>query len=142
MQTQDEKTQQVILDGLDTDAVIIIGLTSQELVMIFGSSLLFYVILFLLVLGMMGIPIGLAIGLAQGWVIGKKIGRMKQGRPSELLFGEIKRNIQLNGLSLFGITKIKIPFGFIDDKTWDNQSHIFGNEVKLLPKNDRENLDE
>lgn len=138
MQTQKENTQQVILDGLDADAIILIGLTSPELLMIFGSSFLFYVVLLVLFFGMMGIPFGLAIGFTQGWFLGRKIGRMKQGRTSELLFGEIKRNWQLKGISFFGLFKIKIPSGFIEDKTWDNQSHKCGNEEKLSPKVEHE----
>ena len=134
MPTKREKSQQIILDGLDQEAVILIGLTSSELSMVFGGSFLLYVIICCLVLGLFGLPIGLGIGFVQGWVLGKKIGRMKQGRPSYLLIGELSRKWQLHGLSIFGLFKIKIPSGFINDAVWDFQSHICGNEPKLIRK--------
>ena len=134
MQTKSENTQQIILDGLDEEAVILIGLTSTELGMAFGVSFAMYVIIFIVVLGLFGIPVGSTVGFAQGWVLGKKIGRLKQGRPSYLLFGELKRKVQLQGLSFFGLFKMKIPMGFLDDQVWDNQSHTLGNETKLTSK--------
>ncbi|WP_318482603.1 DUF3487 family protein [Photobacterium leiognathi] len=138
MQTQRENTQQCKLDDLDEAAVILLGLTSSELGMVFGSSILCYVIIGAIAFGLMGLPVGIGVGLIQGWFLGEKIGRMKQGRPSYLLIGELTRKWQLDGLSVFGLFKIKIPSGFIDDTTWDTQSHIHGTRLDLIKRKSNE----
>lgn len=138
MQTQRENTQQCKLDDLDEAAIILLGLTSSELGMVFGGSIMCFVLIGVITFGLMGLPVGIAIGLIQGWFLGKKIGRMKQGRPSYLLVGELTRKWQLDGLSIFGLCKIKIPSGFIDDTTWDTQSHIHGTQLDLIKRNSNE----
>lgn len=134
MQTQRENTQQTKLDDLDEAAIILLGLTSSELGMVFGGSIMCFALICLIILGLMGLPIGIAIGLIQGWLLSKKIGRMKQGRPSYLLIGELTKKWQLQGLSIFGLFKIKIPSGFIDDTSWDTQSHIHGTQLDLIKR--------
>ena len=70
-----------------------------------------------------GMGFGMLTGLGLAWVIAGKIGTLKQGRPSYLLWGEIKRNLQIDGISVFGLFRLKFDMGFIGTKTWDNCSH-------------------
>lgn len=142
MPTVKEKTQQLILDTLDEEAVIIFGLTSAEIGMIFGFFIFVSILSFVFLFGLMGLkmyalkalPIGLGVGIVISFIVGRKVGRLKQGRPSYLLLGDLSRNVQLKGLSIFGLFKLKIKSGFYNSQSWDNQSHkeITSDKVKVL----------
>lgn len=133
MSIEAENTQIVLLEDLDNSPPVLKGLNAEELLVVVGFSLVLQIViwiflsLFLFSKLMVGIPIGVMFGLVQAWVIAGKVAILKQGRPSYMLWGDIKRDLQTKGVSIFGICLFKINFRFIETQVWDNNSHKDGN---------------
>ncbi|MDF9399129.1 DUF3487 family protein [Vibrio sp. 1180_3] len=119
MSERDERTIDVVLDSLDYEAPAIGGFTHQELITCFmitmiGSALIF-------------IPIGefmlghYAFGIVGSVVLSGIITSAgshrayiaKQGRPSYMLWVDLKRHIQFRG-----ILGVKLKFGFVGTTHW------------------------
>lgn len=131
---KEEKTIEVLLDKLDESPPVILGLNTGELVVVFlfsiGISVFILVIVFFVFLYkwiVMSFPLGVTFGVFLAWRLAKKIGAKKQQIPSQIFWGGVMKNLQLEGINLI-FFKIKIPFGFIETTYWDNNSHKDGDE--------------
>ncbi|MFL7013605.1 DUF3487 family protein [Enterovibrio norvegicus] len=119
MRVQDEGTIPVVLDKLDYEANVVGGLTSKELAITFGSffgvSLPITLLLSYFVLGtvLFG-PIATILIAGLGTFRMTKVAyTLKRGRPSYMLWVEMKKRLQHQGV--FGI---KVQMNFIPSTKW------------------------
>lgn len=120
MAVEDERTVDVVLDQFDYEAPVVGGFTHKELAMCFFGSLVgtcFITIPFgSLVLGHFGL--GFIISVVFAFIFTAYAARraytIKKGRPSYMLWVDIKRKWQNEGY--YGI---KLNFGFVKSTYWD-----------------------
>ncbi|WP_428776374.1 DUF3487 family protein [Vibrio sp.] len=119
MSAEDERTIPVTLDNLDYEACALGGFTHKELVMTFGVLAVGFLI--------PSIPIAhlflghFAFGLMFSFLMAtlltahfsRKAYLLKNGRPSYMLWVDLQRKIQTQGI--FGI---KLNMGFVETTYW------------------------
>ncbi len=120
MSVKREGTIPVVLDGLDFEANAFLGFTNMEFAMTICACGGFYAIALVpissLLFGsaMYGFIGSIALGVFSGVGAAAKAETLKKGRPSYMLWIDLKRHLQFKGL--WGA---KFSFGFTSSKRWD-----------------------
>ncbi|MDN2483940.1 DUF3487 family protein [Vibrio agarivorans] len=119
-----EQTNQVVLDQLDFAPNSIGGFTNAEfgacytVCMIFWS--LFLPIISRLVFGssLIGFILSLGLALITTVMLSARAESLKRGRPSYMIWIDLMRKIQDEGL--FGVPFLKYNFNLVPSAVWDN----------------------
>lgn len=119
MSIEQEGTIETTLDRLNEQPAIIFGLSINELLILFGSAagsslpIWMLALWFFLDAALMGVGGAVITGVISVPVIGKRVAIMKKGRPSQLFWVDVKKNLQ---------KKIGMNFGMIETACWDIKS--------------------
>lgn len=116
-----EKNIPVVLDHLDFDPNALFGFTISELgmcMMVLFFACLFPLVALCQIIGinpMFGAIAAAALGLVLSFAAAKRAEILKKGRPSYMLWIDLKRRLQDEGI--FGL---KYNFGLVKSMVWDN----------------------
>ena len=119
----DDITVHFVLDRLDFEPTLIKGFTATELMIASGASIVFWCgvwvpVMALIGKAMVGVGIGFLFTLVTVAIAAGRVEVLKRGRPSYLLWVDLKRRIQFRG-----ILGIKINFRMIGTSNWDVVPH-------------------
>ncbi|MGR5347501.1 DUF3487 family protein [Vibrio mediterranei] len=120
MSIEKEKTIPIVLDELDFEPNAFLGFTNMEFAMTIAAFSGIYSIafiplsVFLFSSGIYGLIGAIAVGVFSGVAGAGRAETLKKGRPSYMLWIDLKRKVQFEGI--FGI---RYDFGFITTKRWD-----------------------
>ncbi|MFC5079633.1 hypothetical protein VTH8203_00846 [Vibrio thalassae] len=123
----EEGTIPVVLDSLDYEAPAIGGLTHKEMLALFTAVFvtlgLTLTPLCALFLGhfAFGLIIAVVVAILLTSIASHRAYVIKQGRPSYMMWVDVKRRIQFKG-----ICGIKLNFGFVESTYWHTGSRNKG----------------
>jgi conjugative transfer region protein (TIGR03750 family) len=120
--SEKEQTIPFTLDNLDFEPNAFFGFTSKEFIVCIGAQTVGYSILLVPIaklafgVGMFGFVGAGFLAVCLSILFAQIATTKKKGRPSYMLWVDIKKHIQFNGV-VFGL--LKMPFGFIGTTKWD-----------------------
>ena len=111
------------LDRLDFEPTLVRGFTATELMIASGVFFVFWAVFWLVVFAlfgkaMVGIGVAFAFTLISVFVAAGRVEILKRGRPSYLLWVDLKRRLQTRG-----VLGVKVNFKLIDSSNWDVITH-------------------
>lgn len=119
MSIEKEGTIPITLDSLDYEPPSVAGLTYKELMVVIVASFVVSctictpIAYFVLGMGLLGPVIAVGVTIAFTVQFARKAYVWKKGRPSYLLWIELQKKIQNQG-----VLGVKIPMGFIKTTYW------------------------
>jgi conjugative transfer region protein (TIGR03750 family) len=117
-----ERTIPFTLDSLDFEPNVFFGFTGNEFLFCIVAQTIGYSILLVPIskiafdVGMFGFVAGMFLAVCMSIFFARIATTKKKGRPSYMLWVDIKRHVQFKGV-IFG--HLKVPFGFIETAKWD-----------------------